>query len=78
MLRSRITVHGPAVSEKAKTDAEAAKAKLKDDTLDIYKGPMKDNTGKGVIPAGKVFKQKDPELESMTWLVDGVLGSTKS
>lgn len=74
----KVSDYGPAVGEKAKTDADAAKAKLKDETLSIYKGPLKDNTGKEVIPAGKAFKQKDPELEKMDWLVEGVLGSTKS
>jgi basic membrane protein A and related proteins len=74
----KVSDYGPAVSAKAKTDAETAKAKLKDETLIIYQGPLKDNTGKEVIPAGKGFKQKDTELEKMDWLVDGVLGSTKS
>jgi basic membrane protein A and related proteins len=74
----KVSDYGPAVSDKAKTDADAAKAKLKDDTLIIYKGPLKDNTGKEVIPAGKEFKQKDTDLEKMDWLVEGVLGSTKS
>jgi simple sugar transport system substrate-binding protein len=42
----------------------------------IYKGPIKDNTGKIVIPAGAEFKQRDIELEKMDYLVEGVLGST--
>jgi len=70
--------YGPAVGEKAKQDAEAAKAKLNNDTLVIYKAGLKDNTGKVVIPAGKDLKQQDPELEKMNWLVEGVVGSIKS
>ncbi|UBF26069.1 BMP family ABC transporter substrate-binding protein [Kovacikia minuta CCNUW1] len=70
--------YGPAVGEKAKQDAEAAKTKLKDSSLIIYKGGLKDNTGKVVIPAGKDYKQQDPELEKMDWLVEGVMGSIKS
>ena len=43
--------------------------------FDIFKGPLKDNKGKEVIPAGKVFKQTDPVLEGMNYLVEGVVGS---
>lgn len=74
----KVSDYGPAVSEKAKQDADAAKEKLTAESLVIYKGELKDNTGKVVIPAGKELKQKDPELEKMNWLVEGVLGSTGS
>jgi simple sugar transport system substrate-binding protein len=70
--------YGPAVGEKAKQDAEAAKTKLKEGSLVIYQGGLKDNTGKVVIPAGKEYKQQDPELEKMNWLIEGVTGSIKS
>lgn len=74
----KVSDYGPAVSDAAKKDADAAKAKLMDDSLIIYKGEIKDNTGKVIIPAGKEFKQKDVELEKMDWLVEGVIGSTVS
>lgn len=74
----KVSDYGPAVGEAAKKDADAAKAKLMDGTLVIYKGGLKDNTGKVVIPAGDGLKQTDPQLESMNWLVEGVLGNTKS
>lgn len=70
--------YGPAVSDDAKKDADAAKAKFMDGTMVIFKGPLKDNTGKEILPADKEYKQQDIELESMGWLVDGVIGSTKS
>jgi len=70
--------YGPAVSAKAKAAADAAKAKFMDGTMVVYKGPIKDNTGKMVIPAGKEYGQKDIWLESMNWLVEGVIGSTSS
>ena len=44
-------------------------------TFDIFKGPLKDNKGKVVIPAGKTLKQTDIELEGMNYLVEGVVGS---
>jgi basic membrane protein A and related proteins len=66
--------YGPAVSEKAKAAAEAVKSKFMEGTFVIYKGELKDNTGKVVIPAGKQYVQTAIELESMNYLVDGVKG----
>ena len=40
----------------------------------IFKGPLKDNTGKTVINAGVVQQQTEPVLEQMNYLVDGVIG----
>jgi basic membrane protein A and related proteins len=74
----KVSDYGPSVSDKAKEAAEAAKAKFMDGTMVIYKGEIKDNTGKVVVPPGVEMKQKDPELEKMNWLVEGVLGSTTS
>ena len=68
--------YGPAVSDAAKKDAEAAKAKFMDGSMIIFKGPLKDNTGKEILPEGKEYKQQDIELEKMSWLVEGVIGST--
>lgn len=70
----KMSPYGAAVSAEAKQAADAAIAKLKADSLVIYKGGLKDNTGKVVIPAGKDLKQQDPDLEKMNWLVDGVIG----
>ena len=73
----KVSPYGPAVSDEAKKDADAALAKFKDGTMVIYKGELKDNTGKVVIPAGTEQKQQDPVLEQMNYLVDGVIGSVK-
>jgi len=70
--------YGAAVSAKAKAAADKVRAKFMDGSMVVYKGPIKDNTGKMVIPAGKEYKQTDIWLESMDWLVEGVIGSTKS
>ena len=43
-------------------------------TFVIFKGELKDNTGKVVIPAGKEYVQTAIELESMNYLVEGVKG----
>ena len=70
--------YGSAVTAAAKEAADKVRAKFMDGSMVVYKGPIKDNTGKTVIPAGKEYKQTDIWLESMDWLVEGVIGSTKS
>ena len=45
-------------------------------TYTIWKGPLKDNKGKEVIGAGTDRGQKDPELEKMDYLIEGVIGAT--
>jgi len=74
----KVSPYGAAVSDEAKKAADAVKAKFMDGSFVIYKGEVKDNTGKVVIPAGKELKQQDIELEKMDYLVEGVIGSTKS
>jgi basic membrane protein A len=71
----KVSPYGSAVSVQAKKDADAAQAKLKTGTFVIFKGEIKDNTGKVVIAKGVKMKQRDPALESMNYLVEGVVGS---
>jgi basic membrane protein A len=70
--------YGPAVSMKAKRIADRYRKKFIKGTMVVYKGPIKDNTGKIVIPKGKEYGQRDIWLESMNFMVDGVIGTTKS
>jgi basic membrane protein A and related proteins len=70
--------YGKVVTAKAKAHADSIRKKFMDGTMVVYKGPIKDNTGKMVIPAGKAHTQTDIALESMNWLVEGVIGTTKS
>jgi len=70
--------YGAAVSDKAKQAADRVRKKFEEGSMVVYAGPMKDNTGKTIIPAGTSYKQTDIWLESMDWLVEGVIGSTKS
>jgi len=70
----KISPFGPAVSAESKKEAEAVKDKFMAGTMVIYKGEIKDNTGKVIIPAGKELPQQAIELESMNWLVQGVNG----
>jgi basic membrane protein A and related proteins len=73
----KMSPYGSAVSEEAKKKAEEAKAKFMEGTMVVYKGPLKDNKGKEVIPAGVEQKQTDIALESMSYLVEGVSGSVQ-
>lgn len=66
--------YGAMVPEGARKAADGVKAAMVAGKFDIFKGELKDNTGKVVIPKGKVYKQTDVELESMNYLVDGVIG----
>ena len=66
--------YGSAVSEGARKNAESVRAKMMAGSFDIFAGELKDNTGKVVIPKGQVLKQTDLTLESMNYLVEGVIG----
>ena len=67
--------YGVAVSAEAKAKADAVKAKFMDGSFVIFKGPIKDNSGKMIIPEGKEYGQKAIELESMAYLVEGANGN---
>lgn len=69
--------YGSSVTAEARKAADAARAKFMDGSMIVYKGPIMDNQGKPVIPAGTEYTQTDLWLESMDWLVEGVIGTTK-
>jgi basic membrane protein A and related proteins len=66
--------YGSVVTETARKSADGVKAQMMAGSFDIFKGELKDNTGKVVIAKGKTLKQTDLELESMNYLVEGVIG----
>jgi basic membrane protein A len=68
------SAYGKAVSEAARKQADGVKASMVKGDFVIFKGPLKDNTGKVVIPAGTAHKQTDLALEQMNYLVAGVIG----
>jgi basic membrane protein A len=74
----KMSPYGSAVSSETKQKADAALAKFMDGSMVVYKGEIKDNTGKVVIAAGEQLKQQDPKLEQMNYLVEGVIGSIGS
>jgi basic membrane protein A len=70
----KMSPYGAAVSDDAKKKADEAKAKFMDGSMIVYQGPLKDNTGKVIIPDGVKQAQTDIALESMNYLVEGVKG----
>lgn len=74
----KLSPYGSAVSAEAQKASEAAKAKLLDGSLVIFKGELKDNKGNIVIPAGQQYTLQDPKLETIDWLVEGVMGDARS
>jgi len=71
----KMSPYGKAVPEAGRKKADATLAEMKKGTYAVFKGPLKDNTGKLVIPAGTAYKQTEPVLEQMSYLVEGVVGS---
>jgi basic membrane protein A and related proteins len=70
----KMSPYGKAVSDAAKKKADGVHAAMMKGDYVIFKGPLKDNTGKEVIAAGASQKQTDPVLEQMNYLVEGVMG----
>jgi len=67
---------GPGVSEKGRKMFDATLAEAMTGKLSVFKGPLKDNKGNAVIAADKAYAEDAIDLESMAYLVEGVVGST--
>lgn len=67
---------GPAVSDAARAQFEATKAEIMAGGFAAIKGPISDNTGTVIAAEGEAFAEDDIALESMDYLVEGVIGST--
>ena len=68
------SAYGKAVAEAARKNADSVKAGMRKGDFVIFKGPIKDNTGKTVVDKGVAQKQPDVVLEQMNYLVEGVIG----
>jgi len=73
----KLSPFGPSVTASSRARVADAKTAILNGSLEIYRGPMKDNEGETAIPAGKILKIEDVELDRMDWLVEGVDGSAK-
>ena len=67
---------GPGVSDESRKKFEATLAQMMAGSVSVFKGALKDNKGNVVITADKSYAEDAIELESMSYLVEGVVGST--
>jgi simple sugar transport system substrate-binding protein len=67
---------GPAVGEDARKQFDATLAEMMKGGFTVIKGPLKDNKGNVVATESQAFPETAIELESMDYLVEGVVGST--
>jgi simple sugar transport system substrate-binding protein len=70
--------YGAMVTAAARQQADTVKAALTAGNYVIFKGPLSDNTGKVAVASGQELIQSnatDTKLESMNFLVEGVLGT---
>jgi simple sugar transport system substrate-binding protein len=70
----KMSPYGPKVTPDAKQNADSIKSQMLGGSFVIFKGPMKDNKGAEAIAAGTNHVQTDISLESMNYLVAGVVG----
>ena len=66
----------PAVSEAARKQFDGTLAEMMKGGFSVIKGPLKNNKGDVVAAEGQAFAEPAIELESMDYLVEGVIGST--
>jgi simple sugar transport system substrate-binding protein len=71
----KMSAYGPAVGTEARKHADAVKAEIMKGNFAVFKGPLKDNKGNEVVPAGAAYAETAIQLESTNYLVDGVTGS---
>jgi simple sugar transport system substrate-binding protein len=72
----KMSALGPAVSDTARNQFETVKAEIMAGGFSAIKGPLNDNEGNAIAAAGEAFAEDDIALESMDYLVEGVIGST--
>jgi basic membrane protein A and related proteins len=65
---------GKLVTPQARAAAEKARADINEGKLVIYSGPLKDNKGNVVVPAGIMQNSNDRVLDGINYLVEGIIG----
>ena len=71
----KMSPYGPGLSAAGRKNVDQVKAEILKGEYSVFKGPMKDNKGNTVIPAGKAYPETAVELESLNYLVEGVNGA---
>ena len=76
-LKSGMVKLGPLNSKvpaSVKAKVEKAQKQIEDGSLVVFKGPIKSNAGKQVLPSGKEWVTPADVYKNMTFFVDGVQG----
>ncbi len=71
----KMSPYGPALNAAGRKNVDTVKADIMKGGYAVFKGPLKDNKGNVVIPAGKAYPETAVELESLNYLVEGINGS---
>jgi basic membrane protein A len=71
----KMSPYGPGLNAAGRKNVDTVKAEILKGGFTVFKGPMKDNKGNEVIPAGKAYPETAVELESLNYLVEGVHGA---
>ncbi|MDP2287850.1 MAG: BMP family ABC transporter substrate-binding protein [Actinomycetota bacterium] len=66
--------YGATVTDDTKSTISAALESISTPGASVFTGPIKDQSGKIVVPAGTALQYGDPEIEGMNWFVEGVKG----
>jgi simple sugar transport system substrate-binding protein/basic membrane protein A len=66
---------GPSVTSQTQADIAADLKKLEAKGASVFTGPIVDQSGKTVVPAGTALQYGDPAIEGMNWFVQGVVGT---
>src|SRR5918995_1115460 len=69
--------YGPKVTAKTKAAIAAKRKAIVAGKFNVFTGPLRDQKGKIVVPAGKTLKVL-PDLYSMQWLAKGVIGKVST
>lgn len=72
----KMSALGSVVSEPARANFAAVKAEIEKGGFAAIRGPLKDNKGNVIAATGQSFEETDVALESMDYLVEGVIGAT--
>ena len=70
----RLSPFGPGVTETVRAAAGRTRELLLNGSRAIYRGPLRDNKGNTVVPAGVTISIEDPKLDQMNWLLEGIQG----
>jgi basic membrane protein A len=70
----RLSDFSPRVPQEVKDLVAAKQESILSGSWDVFHGPIVDQAGKEVVPAGS--KMSDPDMLNMSFFVKGVIGKT--